>query len=531
MQLTREETRDGHWLPRRASRAILLAVAVVFFLLRFVHLAADYPCLVRWEDGILTDEGWYAAAALNLHAWGRPLVSGDMNTAVLQPVWPLLAHGAYLLFGYHVEVLRGLSVALTLVAAGLLCLVLRRFGAWHWVPLFLLLLAVNPWAFVIARGAFLEAPMLVLYLLALVLVQRRAGWLAHATAGLLFGVAVLTKSSALPLAPVLAFAVLQRDGFRWVRAVRDNVVLFATAAVPVGLFYATVTRHFATDALFYTSTIPSHTEFGLHALLAQATRPLRYALGSDHVLFLFSVVLLLLTAVVPRLRQLWRDPLFAFAAVWIVAVLLALVALNNVMVHYLALLIPALLLLAVALLQANAVPARWKQAFVLLLCVDAGVNAVQVASFVLRPNDLFRHAAQGVQAAVAGDPTANRVVLGDNADEVALQAEIQPLNLFARAASITRQVERFQPDWWLAYAPEDDGSCFRVVLSQAYAAEPRGSWPLPHDRRLTLYRLRHIPGATLPHALTAGQQAACRSPYVAAQRESADVPVDVRVAR
>ncbi len=529
--MMQESTGGVAWLESRVAARVMLVLAAVFFLLRFAHLAADYPTGVRWEDGILTDEGWYSAAVVNLHAWGLPLLSGDMNTAVLLPVWPLLAYVASLLFGLHVEVLRGLSVVLTLAAAGMLAVVLRGFGSGRWVPLLLVLVAVNPWAFVISRGAFLEAPMLVFFLGALLMVLRRPSWAGDVGAGLLFGVALLTKSSALPMAPVLAFAVLQRDGYRWRRALRDNIVLFATAGMVAGLFWATVSRHFATDALFYTSTIPVHVGHGVRAVAAQVSRPFRYAAGSDRLLFLFSVVLLLATAVVGRLRGMWRDPLFALAGVWAGTVLLALVALNNVMVHYLALLLPALVLLAVAVLRMPIVPLWWKTMFAVLLCVDAGVNAVQVTGIVLRPQYSFQEAARGVEAAMRRDAGANRVVLGDNAAEVALQADIAPVNLFAHSASVTRQVDRFQPDWWLQYTPEDDGSCFQVVLARGYSAEPRGSWEISQGRRLTLYRLRRLPGTVLPHALNAAEEAACRSPYVAGQREFAEVPVDVRFAR
>ena len=79
----------------RTGKAALITIAAVFLLLRFVHLAADYPRNIRWDDGIATDEGWYASSAINEQLWGTRLLPGDMNIPVLMPLWSEIAGVAF----------------------------------------------------------------------------------------------------------------------------------------------------------------------------------------------------------------------------------------------------------------------------------------------------------------------------------------------------------------------------------------------------------------------------------------------------
>lgn len=528
--------RDGSLLRSQKVRTALWLMAIAFCLLRFVHLAADYPRNIRWDDGILTDEGWYASSAINQHLWGTWLLSGDMNISVLMPVWPLIVNAAFHVFGFHVEVIRGLTVVASLVCLFLLCQVLKRYGAKQWTSLFVFLAAVNPWAFALSRSAFLELPMMVAFFCALLLVAPEAETTTSTSpplqvfrmvlAGLLIALAILTKTSALVLLPILLLAILQRNKFQVRSALRDSLLIFATVALPYALFLALYVRPHSIDALYYMSVIPSHVQFGFHALAAQVTRPFRYAPGSDHLLFLGGIFVVAASLLSKRLRRLWRDPLFCLAGIWTLSVLTVLILLNNVMVHYLALLIPGLIFLAIALLRnMEWVNPRWSTVLLALVLLDGFANVMQVSAFMLHPTYRFRDAAVAVRNIVVRDGTTNEVVLGTNMHEVAMQSGLKPVNLFAHSAYITRQVQRYQPAWWLQYSSEDDGSCYREVLAQKYIAQKQGEWPIAQDARsLTLYKLIPQSSGALPATLTERQKKACRSPWVASQREFPDVP-------
>src|ERR1019366_5698264 len=76
----------GDILPR-----VLLGLAVVFYLLCFVHLRADFPHGTPWSDSSkITDEGWYGGGAIHHYVFGHWFLPGSFNTAVALPVWPVL---------------------------------------------------------------------------------------------------------------------------------------------------------------------------------------------------------------------------------------------------------------------------------------------------------------------------------------------------------------------------------------------------------------------------------------------------------
>jgi len=74
-----------------ALRAVLLAVAAIFFALHFLHLTADFPNHSPWVDwSKYTDEGWYGDAAIRHYLFGHWYFKGDFNPAVALPVWPAI---------------------------------------------------------------------------------------------------------------------------------------------------------------------------------------------------------------------------------------------------------------------------------------------------------------------------------------------------------------------------------------------------------------------------------------------------------
>lgn len=97
--------------------------------------------------------------------------------------------------------------------------------------------------------------------------------------------------------------------------------------------------------------------------------------------------------------------------------------------------------------------------------------------------------------------------------EVALHNGLRPVNLLFHSDSVVEQMQRYKPGWWLQFAPIDDGSCFRDVLSLAYSAQRRGEWQIFYQgQKLILWKLTPIAGAALPTSLTAAQDAACKPP-------------------
>ena len=488
----------------RLFRNLLLTATAVFLLLRFVHLTADYPGNIRWDDGIATDEGWYASSAVNAQTWGQALLPGDMNIPVLMPVWPAIASLAFKLGGFHVGTLRATAVLFFILCLALGCVLLRRYGAKEWVPLFAALLAINPWAFAFSRAGFLEFPTVALCLLAMVAgvdrrpEQERLSSTLRLTrllvGGVIFALAVLLKSIAVVLAPVVLYMVLEAHRFRVRRAVRDAVLFFGAAGLVYAPYWWLRIRPHQTDVNFYLSVVKNTLRLTPYGLIADTSRPFRYGLGSDHILFALSLVVLPVSLLSRRARVLWRDPLFALAGVWLISFLGFMVKHNNDPARYFAVTLPAVLMLTMAMLRnVSWSGPRARGVLLALVAADLCINAAQITIAMLHPAYTFHNASMAIGQIVRSDPAHSQVVIGDDMHEVALGSGLRPVNLLFHSASITEQMERYQPGWWLQFSPIEDGRCFRQVLSKAYTAEKRGEWTIfPNKQHLVLWKLDRV---------------------------------------
>ena len=505
----------------RWSHRLLLVIAAAFLLLRFVHLSADYPRNIRWDDGIATDEGWYASGAVDQQMWGKPLMVGDMNIGVLMPVWPVIAEVAFRVGGYGAVSIRAAAVLFFFVCVGLSCLILRRYGAREWIPLLMLALAVNPWGFAFSRSAFLEFPMVALVLAAALLIPRATDegddgvdFRRLVAAGICVAVAMLLKTTALVLLPALFYVVLEGVGFRWRAAFGRSLVLLVVAAAVYGPYWYLVIRTHPQDVAFYISVVPNAMHWKGLRFVADASRPFRYGMGSDRLLFALSLMVIPWSLLWRKARILWRDPLFALAAVWEISFLGFMVKHNNDPARYFAVTLPMLVMLVIAVLRHPEVSGRKVRGVLFaLLALDLVGNTVTVSAAMLHPSYSFRDASTAVAAIVNAEPGHSTAVIGDDMHEVSLQSGLRPVNLLFHSGTITEQMQRYQPGWWLQFSPVDDGRCFREVLGQAYRAEPRGEWTIFYPgQQLILWKLSPIPGASLPATLTPEQAAACLPP-------------------
>src|ERR1700760_4257530 len=90
---------------------LLLGIALVFFVLHFVHLTADFPNHSPWMDwSKYTDEGWYGDAAIRHFVSGHWYWKGDFNPAVALPVWPALELLVFKFAGVSVRAARALTL-------------------------------------------------------------------------------------------------------------------------------------------------------------------------------------------------------------------------------------------------------------------------------------------------------------------------------------------------------------------------------------------------------------------------------------
>jgi 4-amino-4-deoxy-L-arabinose transferase-like glycosyltransferase len=516
-------------LQARWTRNCILVAAAALLLLRFAHLSADFPAHIYFEDAVQTDEGWYASGPVHLHTWGTWLLPGDFNPAVGVPLWPGIVRVVFHFFGYGIVPLRAIAVIAFAGCLALLWVVLRRYDADEWNPPVLLVLAANPYCYVFSRIAFLDVPALFFVLLAVVILSAKANTDASFSArhcvrllgaGLALGCGVLTKSTALVFLPLLAFAIFE-DSSRRVRTAIFNLALIfsASAAVCAAYWFIYARLHTADLHLLFAEN-HSNLRFTPHYFIADVTRPIRWGLQSDRLLFPLCLFVLAASALVRPLRILWRDRLYVFAALWIVSSLGYMSFRNYAPPRYYVTLVPALALMTIALLR-NVREYRPRLATVLLalLLVDIAANAAQTILYIARPHYSFEEAARAMQAIIKNEGDSNPVVLSQSSDEISLYTGLKPVNLLWHTASMNDELDHYQPTWSVQESRNDDGTCFANYLSTAYSARSMGVWAIFGNQHMTLWRLERLhPGSPLP-VPTPAQAAACRPPdYLAGTR-------------
>lgn len=223
----------------RAALILVAGIAVAAFLLRLIHAGDPVGGFHAFN------EGWYALIARHYFEGGSllfPTAAGRVDFNV-PPVFSYLLFVSVKLFGYSelsmrlVPIFFGACTAFVVYALGAR-LFGRRAGvaaaAFH---------AFAPVCMVLGRNIQTDGVYVFFMLCALWLYLRAGDFEGRrrirymAAAGLVFGVAFMTKQFAIILLPaVFVWEMLRARGFRWVSA--GHAIFGLCAALPVVPFYA-----------------------------------------------------------------------------------------------------------------------------------------------------------------------------------------------------------------------------------------------------------------------------------------------------
>ena len=192
----------------------------------------------------IRDRGWYGNAAVRAHLFGNWYVRGDFNPAPAVPVWPFLLWLLFFVTGVTIQAARGLAVAFFFANLLLSYLLIRARGARWTALLALTLLVTSPFLYCFTRLAILE-PMLITFTLGafnigLRLPRWRRPIAASIGIGLLFTLMMLTKTTAVFLAPALGWTMIVPLWGDWRKILRCAVAAAVTFALTFGGWMALV---------------------------------------------------------------------------------------------------------------------------------------------------------------------------------------------------------------------------------------------------------------------------------------------------
>ena len=506
--------------PGALLHAVLLAVAVVFFALHFVHLRADFPNHSPWMDWAkYTDEGWYGDAAIRHFDRGSWYVKGDFNPAAALPVWPLVEGVVFRYAGVGLAPARALTVGI--FGLILLCsyVLLRRWVGALAGAAGVCLLAVSPFCYAFMRMAILE-PMLILLTLLAVLAAgsvrladggQRLGprwWLPVSALGLLLPVMVLTKTTALFLMPAVFWMVWARLGYRpklYVRA--------AGLAAGIGLgvwllYYGVVVRPRYLEDYRYLFSANAYT--GITAATAASVVRDTVFDGMWVGRILFPLVMVLVVLVVWRWRRLRGEPVIVALMLWAGGYAAFLAYHANLQPRYYMVIAVPLTLLAPAVLDRLwrgdlGFGAETRRVLVGLAGVVLGavvvLDARQTLHYVRTPEYTFLEAARGIDAIVSKDREHNPLVLSISGSDLSLMTGLPSICDDFGTMELPDRVRAYKPGWYASWNQVDDDKM--DAFTPRFHLERVASFPAmddPERNLLILYRVEPGPGPSRTRA-------------------------------
>lgn len=513
---------------RWAYLAWLLFV-FAFAAAHFVHLSADFPNHSPWiaDWAKYTDEGWYGNAAVRAHLFGHWRVPGDFNPAAALPVWPFLEWLLFFATGVSVSAARALAVSFFCLDLALIYW-LVRVNAPRWAALLAVTIAVtSPFLYAFSRLAILEPAMMAFTLMALNLAVRlpraRRPVRAAACVGLLFAIAVLTKTSAVFLLPAIAWGVIAALWRNRMLAIRCAAAAGGTAALSLGVWIAMVLRAGLLPDFKYLFLINTYAKPGeWYWPLLSLWASLRGTVGAGLILIVAAAVIALAAFVFFRAR--WSRILrshagFGAAVLGGLGYLFFMTYQNNSQPRYYT--VVAIFACVIVGLGAHALVAAavergaldvmrhggvagvgwaelWKivPAPALLAAVASAVlsNAVWTLSYVTHPEYTFMNAARQVVRYMDEHPNGNRILLATSADQITLMSHLPGLCDAFGTEALPGKIARYQPGWWATWNDIDPGILedIHVRNSLEQVASFRA---LDHPERnvLVLFKLHPLP--------------------------------------
>ncbi|MGD0156661.1 MAG: hypothetical protein ABSB50_11210 [Terracidiphilus sp.] len=522
-------------LRRWGYAAWVLAIAG-FAALHAWHLRADFPNGSQWlmDWAKYTDEGWYGNAAARAHLFGNWYLAGDFNPAVIVPVWPFAEWLLYFFTGVSVQAARGLAVACFFASLTLSYLLLRSRGprfhpadedlsagtpASHpadedlsagtpaWIALLAVTLAVtSPYVYSFSRLAILEPLQTTLLLatlnVAVRLPRMKRPMLVSVGIGLLYALVVLTKTTAVFLAPAVCWAIVTPLWANRRLALRCALTAALSAAAMYGAWFGIVAwlglmpdyRYFLVESHF---TLPN----GITWPLTSLWWSFHGLLWIDRSVVPLAGALVLATALAWRAewsRKLRRDPVFGTALLAVAGMVLFMTVQNHPQPRYI--LAASFLIFCVVALGANALVSQggWTRragwCVVGAAACATAADAATTIGYAMHPEYTWVNAAAQLTQYIDAHPNGKRMLVSVSGDDITLMTHVPSLCDEISSEDLGEKVERYQPGWYASWNGIDP-----VILAELHtheSLEQVASFPAlddPERNVLVLFKLHPLP--------------------------------------
>jgi 4-amino-4-deoxy-L-arabinose transferase-like glycosyltransferase len=489
-----------------------IAAVTVLLALHAVHLRADFPNYSPWMDySKYTDEGWYGKAAIEHYVLGSWYVHGDFNPAVALPVLPALEWMVFHFTGVNLVAARLLVLAAFALNV-MLAFAIVRTQSPRWTALLAAtFLAANAFLYAFSRLAILEQ-LLILFLLAswwLALQLPRLSSPARRTAalasiGLLLCLMILSKTTAIFVAPSTLLLIWHAYGYKWRESCRATVAAAVSAALPWGLYYLLFVRQrYVFDYHYLFAVNQWERPATLSGWLAAFWYALHGTLWVDTWLCLLALVLMAASAIF--FREMWKNPLVQASLLAIAGYVFFIGWHNNMQPRYYQVIaFPMVFLVTLGLhglLQArppSGVAGRLRlplAAICVGLALVSGVlNLRQMIHWTRHPQYSWISAANQVTRYIDEHPNGNRLLLSISGDNITLATHLPAICDDFGTWDLPLRIHRYRPGWYASWNEIDPGTL--VDLQTQYSMEQVAvfhAFDDPDRDQLILYKLHSLP--------------------------------------
>jgi 4-amino-4-deoxy-L-arabinose transferase-like glycosyltransferase len=486
------------WVP-------FFVLMVVINGLRFVHLDADFPPGITTSRALYTDEGLYSFNAIRMSAGRSWYVPGELNTSINLPVASILQVSAFRVSGHSLIVARSLVAVSAILLIAVSFALTLRYAPRVSAMLVAVALSCDFLLFSYSRLAILDVVMTAVVALAVLTassIRQKYFVLTAVLAGLLIGIAALTKTTAVCAIPaVLYLGTAGTPGSTRRRQVVG--IILVSCALVVGGYNALAWYSYPRDYIYFhriaeVRLASGPLDFARNFVLS-VLNTIRFdpwvsltALGSAAVLFNISTAF--------RSNTLVRT-----SAIWILGFLVTLsITSYQPSRYFVVVLVPMAMLCGVAISHiGDLLPTRVSATAVrvtIVVCLLT-VNIWHIGTYLRHPKYSFARMAREV-GTIVNASTGNRhpgVLLGNMAASVSFESDISAISLEYGSQDLGTRIRTACPTHFIALEPPNDDQS--RVLSSYYVVEPVKEWRVFGNyfehQPVRLFRLRPRAGRLL----------------------------------
>ena len=299
----------------------------------------------------------------------------------------------------------------------------------------------------------------------------------------------------LPASFIFLWASLRQQRVPGMAAARRVALAVSAALLVWVIYYGLIIRSYLQDYRLLFHINQDRVHLSIVPLVGWQT--LRDGMWIDPLLFPLAVAAVMAAAA--WLRELWREPVFGSAVLIAVGYMTFIGYHSNLQPRYYLLLAPSVVLVLALTFKQLASRAAgggkpWRVTLIVyafLLAISLGWMAFGTVVYATHPQYTLLTAAHGFASAIAAEPDAHRLIVGNQGDELSLLTGVPAICAEYSTDPPQLLLQRFAPGWYVEILGGKP-TAMRQQLQSTYRMQERARYEIfddPDRHTLVLYRL------------------------------------------